>query len=80
MTKDLQNIYAKLVILETEVSDLRQGYVIINRRYSNALASLKISQPWPLRQPNALLMGLLKQQKLLKMLPLLRLKLLPFPF
>ena len=41
MTKDLQNIYAKLVILETEVSDLRQGYVIINRRYSNALASLK---------------------------------------
>jgi hypothetical protein len=41
ITDEIQKIYSKLVLLEAEVSDLRQGYLIINRRYTNALASLK---------------------------------------
>ena len=41
MADEIKLIQSKLVSLETEVSDLRQGYIIINRRYTNALASLK---------------------------------------
>ena len=41
MTDELKKIYSKLVLLETEVSDLRHGYVLINRRYSVVLTSLK---------------------------------------
>ena len=33
--------HSKWVWLETEVSDLRQGYLLLNRRYSVALGSLK---------------------------------------
>ena len=41
MTDELKKIYSKLVLLETEVSDLRHGYVLINRRYSVVPTSLK---------------------------------------
>ena len=41
MSEEIPKIYAKLVALETVVSDLRQGYLIVNQRYTNALASLK---------------------------------------
>lgn len=41
MTSEIKLIQSKLLSLETEVSDLRQGYIIINRRYSNALMTLK---------------------------------------
>jgi hypothetical protein len=41
MTDEIQKIYSKIVGLETEVGDLRQGYLLINRRYSAALTSLK---------------------------------------
>ena len=43
MSEEIKLIHSKLVSLETEVSDLRQGYIIINRRYTNALTTLKDS-------------------------------------
>jgi len=41
MSEEIEKIYSKLIALETVVSDLRQGYLIVNQRYTNALASLK---------------------------------------
>ena len=38
---DIEKIYAKLVSLETEVTNLRNGYVIVNKRYTEALTTLK---------------------------------------
>ena len=38
---DIEKIYAKLIALETEVVNLRQGYVVVNTRYAEALGSLK---------------------------------------
>jgi len=41
MTDDIQKIYAKMTTIEAEISDLRHGYVVINKRYIAPLASLK---------------------------------------
>ena len=41
MKEDIDKIYAKLVSLETEVTNLRQGYMVVNLRYTAALSSLK---------------------------------------
>ena len=41
MKDDIEKIYAKLVSLETEVSNLRQGYILVNAQYTKALAGLK---------------------------------------
>lgn len=41
MNKEIENIYSKLVNLETEVNNLRQGYAVINQRYSEAIGTLK---------------------------------------
>ena len=36
-----QKIYAKLADLETEISALRDGYMLVNQRYADTLASMK---------------------------------------
>ena len=41
MNDDIEKIYAKLVAHETEIINLRKGYMIINERYTKALVSLK---------------------------------------
>ena len=41
MNDDIEKIYAKLVAHETEIINLRKGYMIVNERYTKALASLK---------------------------------------
>ena len=41
MKDDIEKIYTKLVNLETEVSNLRQGYITVNARYAEALGTLK---------------------------------------
>ena len=41
MKEDIDKIYAKLISLETEVSNLRQGYITVNARYAEALGTLK---------------------------------------
>ena len=41
MISNIKEIERKILSLETEVGDLRQGYLIINRRYSQALTALK---------------------------------------
>ncbi len=41
MQEDIQKIYAKLVNLESEVLNLRKGYIIVNKRYADALSNLK---------------------------------------
>jgi hypothetical protein len=40
MQGDIDKIYAKLISLETEVTNLRQGYIVVNKRYTEALSSL----------------------------------------
>ena len=42
MKEDTEKTYAKLISLETEVMNLRQGYAVVNQRYLEALASLKL--------------------------------------
>ena len=41
MNDDIEKIYAKLVAHETEIINLRKGYMILNERYTKALGSLK---------------------------------------
>ena len=41
MKDDIEKIYAKLVNLETEVTNLRTGYIVVNQRYAEAMGSLK---------------------------------------
>ncbi|WP_114636717.1 hypothetical protein [Polynucleobacter necessarius] len=41
MQEDIEKIYAKLVNLETEIQNLREGYIIISERYTVAISSLK---------------------------------------
>jgi hypothetical protein len=41
MNDDIEKIYAKLVAHETEIINLRKGFMIVNERYTKALASLK---------------------------------------
>lgn len=42
MSEETDKIYARLAAQEREIANLREGYVIINRRYSVALGSLKL--------------------------------------
>ena len=42
MKEDTEKTYAKLISLETEVMNLRQGYAVVNQRYLEALGSLKL--------------------------------------
>ena len=37
-----EQIHARLVALETEIMNLRQGYIVTNERYSNALIALRV--------------------------------------
>ena len=41
MSEDTDRIYVKLAQLEQEITNLRQGYVILNKRYGAALGTLK---------------------------------------
>jgi hypothetical protein len=41
MSDDTDRIYAKLAQLELEIINLRQGYVILNKRYAEVLGTLK---------------------------------------
>ena len=41
MQEEAAKIYEKLAALETEVLSLRDGYLIVNKRYSETLQSLK---------------------------------------
>ena len=41
MADDIEKIYAKLIAHESEIMNLRQGYMIVNERYTQALHSLK---------------------------------------
>ena len=41
MSDELKEIYLKINMLESEVGDLRNGYLTINKSYSEALKSLK---------------------------------------
>lgn len=41
MKDDIEKIYAKLIAHETEIINLRKGYMIVNERYTKALTSLK---------------------------------------
>jgi transglutaminase/protease-like cytokinesis protein 3 len=41
MKDDIEKIYAKLVSLEVEVTNLRTGYIVVNQRYADAMGSLK---------------------------------------
>ena len=41
MKDDIEKIYGKLVSLESEVGNLRQGYITVNARYADALGTLK---------------------------------------
>ena len=43
MDKELETIHAKLAALEAEVVNLRQGYVIVNKRYNEALKFAEIT-------------------------------------
>jgi len=40
-TESEQKIFAKLAELESEVADLRTGYLVVNKRYTEALSTLK---------------------------------------
>ena len=40
MKEDINKIYAKLLSLETEVQNLRQGYVTLNQQYAAAVSTL----------------------------------------
>ena len=40
MQNDIDAIYSKLVTLETEIQNLRQGYMLVNQRYTKAIYSL----------------------------------------
>ena len=42
MTKGLAALSSRLVLIEQEVANLRQGYAIISARYTAALNSLKL--------------------------------------
>jgi len=42
MTSKIEKIYAKLLSLEAEVSNLRQGYIVVNQRYTEAIGALKL--------------------------------------
>jgi hypothetical protein len=37
MEQDVDKIYAKLISLENEISNLRQGYMVVNQRYTETL-------------------------------------------
>ena len=41
MKEDIEKIYAKLISLETEIANLRQGYMVVNQRYAEAIGTLK---------------------------------------
>lgn len=41
MNKEMEQIHARMGELEREITNLRQGYVIVNQRYSESLLSLK---------------------------------------
>lgn len=41
MNQEIEKIYAKLIDLESEVANLRQGYIVVNQRYAEAIGSLK---------------------------------------
>ena len=41
MEQEAAKIYEKLAALETEVLSLRDGYLVVNKRYSETLHSLK---------------------------------------
>jgi len=40
MQNDIDKIYEKLLSLETELQNLRQGYVSLNQEYAAAVSSL----------------------------------------
>lgn len=42
MSEETDKLYARLAQQSTEIENLRQGYVIVNRRYGAALESLKL--------------------------------------
>ena len=42
MDNELETIHAKLSALEAEVINLRQGYIVVNKRFTEALGSLKV--------------------------------------
>ncbi len=41
MDEQTEKIYARLAAMDREIANLRQGYVIVNKRYTEALASLR---------------------------------------
>ena len=64
MSEDIEKLYTRMIELETEVGNLREGYIIVNKRYSDSLASLKELTETPPRPPIA------PQKPLLRLLPL----------
>ena len=41
MQDDIEKIYAKLIAHESEIINLRQGYIVVNEKYTAALSSLR---------------------------------------
>ena len=41
MQDKLEDIYARLIAHETEIMNLRKGYLVINEKYATALGSLR---------------------------------------